>query len=528
LAQDKNKDIFSIKKEASEILSEISSASFSLEKIETSANKLGEFGERAIPFVACHLDKAKSDKALSRLLYLIELLNDSSYTAILKDALSGRRFRDASLQARIEIIATLKSYEITPFHSSACFPAENGEDAFIAWVKRVLEDFDSREYRAISLLEEILLREDGNKRLIKNIAEALTETAIPLLSILAGSDKKDASITAIKCLGRIKTDKSILALKELIFISWDKEIVAEANKALRRLSFCGYDTGRVDFAPNNTLPEGSKLYASPIDGLGNINLCLALNKGSGRFETTFLLLNDEAGIIDAFGSSNMKDKELFDMLEETSKETSLKEVKSDYFFSLLNNALHMNERYDIPLSPEFHYRRQSFNQYLKSKIFTPDFTDFPTDKIKADKTLIDLGGQLFEKKEFEGWIISTSSSFDFAEKLSLLESEGQQLQSIKRNKLIIDFCSEVIVPIKAQLAKRLLMMADFFTRNEADKEVANIILATALNLEQCDSNPVENLSFLKVMAEKSMRNCIEALEEGFDLREFEYDFDELD
>lgn len=526
--RDKDKDIFSIKKESAEILSEISSASFSLEKIEASANKLGEFGEKALPFVARHLNKEKSDEALSRLLYLIELLNDSSYTAILKDALSSGQFRESSLKTRVEIIATLKSYEITPFHNSACFPNEDSEDAFITWAKRVLEDFHSREYRAISLLEEILLRETENKRLIKNIAEALAETAVPLLSILAGSDNKEASLAAIKCLGRMKTDKSVLALKELITISWDKEIVTEASKAIRRLSFSGYDTGRVNFSPKSTLPEGSKLYASPIDGLGNVNLCLALNKGSGRFETTFLLLNDETGIIDAFGSSNMKDKELFDMLAETSKETSIKEVKPGYFFSLLNNALYLNERYDISLSPEFHYRKQSFNQYLRSKIFTPDFTDLPLAKIKADKTLINLGGQLFKKKEFEGWIISTPISFDFAEKLSLLEAGGQQLQAIKKNKLIMDFCVEVITPIKKQLSARLFMMADFLVRDQTDKEMTNIILATALNLEECDSYSVEDLPFFKVMAEKSMRNCIEALEDGFDLREFEHDLDELD
>lgn len=528
MVQDINKDIFSIKKEASEILTEITSASFSLEKIEASANRLGEFGERALPFVARHLNKEKNDEAISRLLYLIELLNDSSYTAILKDALSSGQFRDSSLKTRVELIATLKSYEITPFHSSVCFTSEDRENAFITWAQRVLEDFQSREYRAISLLEEILLRENENKILIKNIAEALPETAIPLISILAGSDNKEASFAAIKCLGRIKTDESVLALKELIATSWDKGIVAEADKAIRRLNFSGYDTEQVNFSPSDNLPEGSKLYASPIDGLGNINLCLAINKGSGRFETTFLLLNDETGIIDAFGSSNMKDKELFDMLAETSKETSIKEVKPDYFFSLLNNALYLNERYDIPLSPEFHYRKQSFKQNLRSKTFTPDFTSLPTAEIKANKSLIDMGGQLFKKKEFEGWIISTPISFDFAEKLSLLESGGHQLQSIKKNKLIKDFCVEIITPIKMQLTARLFMMVDFYVKNESDSETTNIILATALNLEQCDSYALEELPFLKVMAEKSMRNCIEALEEGFDLREFEYDLDELD
>ena len=69
-----SKDIFSIKKEASNILSAISSASFSLEQIEASANKLGEFGDKALPFVARHLHKEKNDEALARLLYLIELL----------------------------------------------------------------------------------------------------------------------------------------------------------------------------------------------------------------------------------------------------------------------------------------------------------------------------------------------------------------------------------------------------------------------------------------------------------------------
>jgi len=523
-----SKDIFSIKKEASNILSAISSASFSLEQIEASANKLGEFGDKALPFVARHLHKEKNDEALARLLYLIELLNDSSYTSVLKDILSSGQFRDSSIKTRVEIIATLKSYEITPFYSSGNFSGKDGEDAFIIWVERVLEDFQSREYRAISLLEEILLGGDEQKQLIVKISAALGKTAVPFLSILAGSDTKEAASLAIKCLGRIKDEKAVFALKELIATSWDSEIIAEAERALRRLSFSGFDTASIKLSTNTHLPEGSKLYASPIDGLGNINLCLAINKGNSRFETTFLLSNDETGIIDAFGSSNMKAKELFEMLTETGKETAIQEVSAAYFFDILNNALHLNEKYGLALSPEFHYRKQSFKQLLNSRPYSPEFDSLSKQNVKVDNTLLNKGARLFKRDEFDGWIISTPTSFDFAEKLIALETEKKCIAGIKKNRLLNDFCVEIITPIQKQLSSRLLMMADFLCRNDEDKETIDIILATALHLRQCNSQMLGELSFLKAMAEKSMRHCIEALNDGFDLRDFEDDFEEFD
>ena len=524
MPQDISKNIFSIKTEAYNILSEISSASISIEQIEASANKLGEFGDKALQFVARYLNKENSDEALTRLLYLIELLNDSSYTSVLKDVISSGRFRDSSVKTRVEIIATLKSYEIIPFYSSGSFSDKDGEDAFIIWVRRVLEDFQSREYRAISLLEEILLGEGVRKQLIIKISTALSTTAVPFLSILAGSDTKEAASLAIKCLSRIKDEEAVFALKELIATSWNRELISEAEKALRRLRFSGFNTANINFLPKMCLPEGSKLYASPIDGLGNINLCIAINKGSSRFETTFLLSNDETGIIDAFGSSNMKANELFEMLAETGKETAIKEVPAAYFFDILNNALHLNEKYDLSLSPEFHYRKQSFKQFLKSKPYSPN-----ADPSSMQGNKLENGGaKLFKRDEFEGWIISTPTSFDFAEKLVALEAGNKCLLGIKKNKLLNDFCIEIITPIKKQLSSRLLMMADFFCQTHEDKETTDIILATAFHLRECDSPLLGESPFLKAMAEKSMRHCIEALNDGFDLRDFEDEFDEFD
>ena len=68
---------------------------------------------------------------------------------------------------KIELLATLKSYDshclANPFNQLF----SNPHSALQLWIERSLEDFDTREYRVISLLEEFLTGHTNNIEIIK-------------------------------------------------------------------------------------------------------------------------------------------------------------------------------------------------------------------------------------------------------------------------------------------------------------------------------------------------------------------------
>ncbi|MBE9536432.1 MAG: hypothetical protein IMF07_04565 [Proteobacteria bacterium] len=126
------KNIFSLKRETENILAEVAGAPYTYDSVEQGASKLIGLGEGALPFVVKYLEGTGDSSTTEKLLHLIELLNDHSYTDIL------RRFlyrRPASQDIKLEYLATLKSYE-TLHNSDLQHFFENTETTFFAWVER--------------------------------------------------------------------------------------------------------------------------------------------------------------------------------------------------------------------------------------------------------------------------------------------------------------------------------------------------------------------------------------------------------
>lgn len=519
------RNIFSLKREVEDTLSMLESAPSPLEAVEDGARRLAEMGERATPFVARYLEKAREHPVVERVVHLIELTNDCSYAAMLEDLLLRRSFKDAPPKLKIELLATLKSYGNDLASEVVSNLFEDPEEAYLSWIRRVLEDFESREFRVISLLEEFLGAGGEMDRLIRKVGETFREDAIPLLSLLAGSDNSKVSLAAIKELGRIRDDRAVSALKGVIRYSWRKESVEESVRALRRLSFSGHDTECAQPPGNDSGPDVYKVFLGPVDGMGNTNLLLAVKKGNGRVDTLFAILNDEAGIVDLFGSKNVKEQEFSKMVGEIREESFLAEGEVGHFVDLLNDALYQSERNGIPLPPEFHYRKGPLEGQLRPKRFSPEFGASILKRIKGDPTLLERGAELFDNDEFGGWIILTPRVFDYAEKLEILSRGSGRLSAVKEKRILGDFCREILSPMRGQISRRLFLMADFLFKTGRSKETAELTLATAIGLDGRDGMPLTEVPFLTRLARESIIYCREALEEGVDLRDLD---DELD
>jgi hypothetical protein len=91
--------------------------------------------------------------------------------------------------------------------------------------------------------------------------------------------------------------------------------------------------------------------------------------------------------------------------------------------------------------------------------------------------------------------------------------------------LVARFCGELLAPEMGAIRTRLILTADLMRRTDREIELVEQTLAVALNLTNCGL-PLHRHPFLKRFALESMDMAREALAEGYDLREQEYDEDE--
>jgi RNase P subunit RPR2 len=522
-------DIFSLKRETNDILSSVKKGPFSLEVIEKGAKRLADLGDGAVPFVLKYLEKEEDPAAVKKVAYLIELLNDHAYAAMLHTLLISSKYQSISKKVKVELLATLKSYDESSFQSYFSHLFGGSEKTYLLWIKRVLEDFDSREYRTISLLEEFVGH--GNKKigLIKKVRLLFKEEAVPFLAILADSDNQEVSNEALRELGTIRHKKAIKALKSILDSSWQKEVILGAEKALRRLSFSGINIKNVS-PPLKPLPDlnNNRAFISPIDGMGNINICIAVKGAEKRVETLCLVINDEVGILDVYGSKKMKEIDFQTMVEEISEETVFIEGDISYAIALLNHALYQNSTREIYLPPEFHYRKSLLTGRLNPETFLPHFKISLLKEIKKNKALLERSAELLDSEDFSQWVISIPRSFDYAEKMKALQQGSNKLLEMKEKRLIDDFCQEILSPMKAVLRSRLFLMADFLIKTNRGEELTLLTLATALNMGERSKINLTTIPFLRKLAQESIDHCIEAIEEGFDLRDFSEELDDLD
>lgn len=515
-----NKNIFSLKRETENILAEVAGAPYTYDSVEQGASKLIGLGEDALPFVARYLEKTRDISATEKLLHIIELMNDHSCTDVLRSFLYRR---PVSQDIKVECLATLKSYENLNDSDLQHF-FENTEATFFAWVEKVLENYHDREFRAISLLEEFLTGGLEKAGQLKNVAAKLGVKALPLLSDLAYSDNKEIAGLAIMELGRMEDPQAARELKEICEYSWHSVSADMARKALRRRSFAGIDDSSVAVGP---LYEFSKekctAFISPVDSQGDATLCLVAEGKDERSEALCVVCNDEAGIIDVYGSRRIKKNEISQMIDDIQAEEAIfVEVELEHFIKFLNNALYLNESYSFPLPIEFVYRKDMLKGHLTPRPLIHEFSLSELRRIRKDTSLSLRGAELLEKDAFIQWPLSSTSSFDYAEQW--LYTKKDRPASIRDRAFVDQFSFEVLLHNKKLTSKRLIWMAQFL-KNAGDTDGAELCLASALELSSRSGRQFVEIPFIKALAKKSIEYCATQISEGMDPREYYEDID---
>jgi hypothetical protein len=208
---------------------------------------------------------------------------------------------------------------------------------------------------------------------------------------------------------------------------------------------------------------------------------------------------------------------------ERAGEEILEPVPPEYAIELLKGAIFSNLKQEYPLPPEFMLRRRLFApEEIQPHPYTPSLSKWA---LKSTPSLLALSAQLFEEEFFAGWAIESCLVYDIAEEWLLLEkSVSKKELGSALERFIEKLCKEEFESKLEDVSRRLVLNADYLARTGVDGELVKAALVAADSIKEfplpCHLHP-----FLRRFAMESMIVAREALEDGYDYRSFQEDWE---
>jgi hypothetical protein len=265
-------------------------------------------------------------------------------------------------------------------------------------------------------------------------------------------------------------------------------------------------------------------YAGPVDGNGFRSLLIARWREDGTIDSIDLQLHDVHGLEDVWGESAELPEKYLERSSARAGQEIIEPVAPEFAIELLCDALFKNREQHYPLPPEFMLRRRIFApEEIVPAVYIPPIISWP---LKATPALLALSTQLFEDEFFAGWAVESCLVYDCAaewlrlEKISANKQLGTALES-----LIERLCRDEFQPRLGEIARRLVLNADYLARTGVDGELVKAALAAAESIRDF-SLPCHLHPFLRRFAMESMIVAREALEEGYDYRDYHEEWDD--
>jgi hypothetical protein len=313
---------------------------------------------------------------------------------------------------------------------------------------------------------------------------ALDDATPPMLPAGHAADLDEA----LRALARRHGAAAVPLLERLAGAAPDKEQRRAARRALYRLEQAGQRPARAAVASPvrpvvaREAEHPVRAWLSGIDGSGSRAAWILFEGGlGGGLRLCSLILNDEAGIMDAAGGPIARKRleaELRGLRE--SQKLPWVEVDGGRACALVGQALALHERLGTVPPPEFARWRKSF----------AGAGGLPVGEERArapvDAAVLEGSASLLEMPELGGWFLDPGRVA--TEALALLQARESRLVvsdqvKAEREAAIIDGVIEAHFPAAARLrwAGRLREMADIFgMTGRADESALARTVATAL------------------------------------------------
>lgn len=471
-------------------------------------------GRTAVQPLLRRIWQEKNGQLISKYTYLLEFLDDRYWLdQIVQIALKRR---DLEIEGRSAIMTALEDcgLDVTAPPFSTIFAGElvpvpelfsqmmaNGEEGLLFF----LEDF-------------ACLSSEERESFLFQLAAIPDKRVLEPLQLLLWHENPDVVKLAVIAIGRVRFAEAAGVLQEFQRYA-DVTLHEQISKSLRRLSFVGVAGGSSALAAE--LEPFYAAFASPLDGNGYRHVWLARWRRDKLLDSVELQLHDLKGIISVWGETGESRQHFDDRAAERLQQEIMEPVSPEYILLLLRDALCRNLAEECPLPPEFYLRRTLFSPAeIQPAYYEPLL---PTWVVKATSAQLTAAAKLFDEEYFAGWCLESHKVYEIAaEWLDLEKRQNETGTSVAVERLLEILCREEFSPRLADIARRLVLNADYLARIGADGEIVKTALVAAESIRQF-SLPCHLHPFIRRFAMESMIIAREALEEGHDLRDFAED-----
>jgi hypothetical protein len=339
---------------------------------------------------------------------------------------------------------------------------------------------------------------------------ALGAATLPALPPTRAADLDEA----LRALARRHGAAAVPLLERLAGAAPDKEQRRTARRALYRLEQSGLRPARAAAASPvrpvvaREAEHPVRAWLSGIDGSGSRAAWILFEGGlGGGLRLCSLILNDEAGIMDAAGGPIARKRleaELRGLRE--SQKLPWVEVDGGRACALVAQALALHERLGTVPPPEFARWRKSFGAAGGLAVGGERAREM------VDPAVLEQSAALLEMPELGGWFVDPARVA--TEALALLQARESRLvvsDQIKaeREAAILDGVIEAHFPAAARLrwTGRLREMADIFAMTGRD-EAATLARQTAAALAEADRASTA-VPFVRALAARGLEMAAE-------------------
>lgn len=473
-------------------------------------------GRSAVQPLLRSISREKSGPLISKYTYLLDFLDDSYWLdQIIQIALKRR---DLEFEGKSALLATLEDcgidVTVPPFSTLLSSSAMPAAELFSRLIER-------GEAGLISLLEEFASMTIEVKRsFLSELASLADERTVELLEILLWHDNEAVVREVIAALGRVRVQSAASAL-QLFRGHTDSSLYSSIDQSLKRLSFVGV---QIKASPLlRTLQPFHSAYVGPVDGNGFRNVLIARWREDGKIDSIDLQLHDINGLEDVWGKTAELAEQYVERTAERASQEIIEPVAPEFAVELLCDALFKNREQEYPLPPEFMLRRRIFApDEIKPHVYMPPMAKWAQ---KVTPSLLALSTQLFEDEFFAGWAIESCLVYDTAEEWMRLEKSFPEKElGAALERLIENLCRDEFQPRLGDISRRLILNADYLARTGVDDELVKAALAAAESIREF-SLPCHLHPFLRRFAMESMIVAREAMEEGYDARDYDEDWE---
>ncbi|NVN98961.1 MAG: HEAT repeat domain-containing protein [Geobacteraceae bacterium] len=473
-------------------------------------------GRSAVQPLLRRISHEKNGSLISKYTYLLDFLDDRYWIDQIVHIALKRR--DLEVEGKAALLATLEDcgidVTIPPFSMLLSSSSLSTEELFTKLIEK-------GEGGLTSLLEQFASMEmEVRRTFLLELAPLPDERIVGFLELLLWFDNSDTVKEVIAALGRVRAEAAASVLLQFRLYA-DQTIHSAIDQSLKRLSFVGVNIPAMP--DRKALQPFHSAYASPVDGNGFRNIVIARWREDGNIDLIDLHMHDINGVEDVCGETSIPVEKYEERSLDRAGQELIEPVAPEFALELLRDGLLRNRESEYPLPPEFMLRRTVFDPLeITPAPYIPPVADRPC---KATPAMLALSNKLFEDEFFSGWAIESALVYDIAEEwLALEKSTSVKKIGTELERLIERLCKEEFKPKLVDIARRITLNADYLSRTGGDDELVKAALAAAGSIREF-SLPCHLHPFLRRFAMESMIVAREALEEGYDIRDYEDDWE---